>query len=433
MKNKILKAIKEFSLLDGVNRNITVALSGGADSMSLLYALLDIKDELGVTVNAAHLNHMIRGDEADRDEVFVKAECEKLGVALLTERADIPRLAKQMGKSTELTAREVRYEFLERVSTGIVATAHNADDNLETVILNLSRGTALEGLCGIPPKRGIFIRPLILATRREIEEYCEQNGIAYVTDSTNLRDCYTRNKIRHNIVPVLREINPSVEETVLRTGRQLKEISKDINALAEAYLKDNTDQCGKLSLTGFKELPISVAKQVIKRFIDNKDPDISPENIHIEEAFKKALSGGKTSLPKGYSAVFTKSSGEILKGDKKADFQVKITEITLNEGKIHNLLLNNSLDCDKIVGKLILRARMPGDSIRLYGRGCTKTLNKLYNEEAVPSHMRDELPVIADEKGVIWVCGIGVAHRCAVNEKTRKVKKIDVKCIDGER
>ena len=201
MKSQVLKAIERFSLLD--NRNITVALSGGADSMALLSVLLEIKGEFSLNITAAHFNHRIRGAEADRDEAFVKEYCEKKGVELFLGSGDVPSYAKEQGLSLELAARELRYEFLKSVSKGNVATAHTASDNAETVIFNLTRGSGAEGLCGIPPKRDIFIRPLILATREQIEEYCKENDIPFVNDSTNFCDDYTRNKIRHNVIPVL--------------------------------------------------------------------------------------------------------------------------------------------------------------------------------------------------------------------------------------
>ncbi len=430
MKRQVLKAIKEFALLDGNIQNITVALSGGADSMSLLYCLLDLKEQLGITVNAAHLNHLIRGDEAFRDEEFVKEQCRKLGVELFVKREDIPTLAKISGKSIELVARETRYAFFEEINSGVVATAHNADDNLETVIFNLTRGTAIEGLCGIPPKRKIFIRPLILTTRKQVEDYCQLNNIEYVIDSTNLQDCYTRNKIRHNVIPVLKEINPNVAETVLRTGKQLKEISGDVKLRAQEYLKVNLLSETELRLENFQNLPVSVAKQIIKDFIETADKSLSLENIHIEEVYKKALSGGKTGLPRGYSIIFGKGKGVLKMGDSFKEFSVQMTEFSLNTQKIHNLLLNSLLDCDKIVGKPIVRHRVAGDSIRIFNRGCTKSLNKLYNETDVPAHLRDIWPVIADDKGVIWVYGAGVAQRCVVDNKTKKY--LEVKCIERD-
>lgn len=152
MEKSVLTAIERFSLLENTSE-VTVALSGGADSMSLLYALNSLKERLGITLSAAHLNHMIRGNEAMRDEEFVKRACERLNIPLFCERIDVPAYAKQRKLSTELAAREVRYEFLSRVSKGLVATAHTASDNLETVLFNLTRGSALKGLCGIPPQR----------------------------------------------------------------------------------------------------------------------------------------------------------------------------------------------------------------------------------------------------------------------------------------
>ena len=173
MKKTVLKAVKEFSLLgDYNNPTITVALSGGADSMALLNVLLELKEELKISVEAAHFNHLIRGAEAERDEEFVKCACESLGVKLYIGRGDVPKYAKEKGVSLETAAREMRYDYLNRINKDFIATAHTASDNLETVLFNLSRGTAIDGLCGIPPKRENFIRPLILATRNQVEEYC---------------------------------------------------------------------------------------------------------------------------------------------------------------------------------------------------------------------------------------------------------------------
>ena len=433
MKKSILKAIEDFSLLEGEVKEITVALSGGADSMSLLYALLELRQELGVCISAAHLNHMIRGDEADRDEAFVKEQCRALGVTLYCERADVPEYAKQQALSIELAARQVRYEFLSRVSKGLVATAHNSDNNLETVIFNLTRGTAIDGICGIPPKRGKFIRPLLLCTREQIEAYCLEKNIPYVTDSTNLSDDYTRNKIRHKIVPVLRELNPSVESTVMRACSNLRQVSDFLEGLATEVLQNSVLPDGCLDLKDFKALPKAVATQVLKKYVEQKNPEITLEAVHINALYSTALSGGRTSLPKNYSAVCEKQKLFICIASKKAplyayevDLEEKDVNFFENSIKINNLLLNNAFDCDKIIGKLVIRARASGDKIRLLNRGCTKTLNKLYNEYGVPLSERDNLPVIADDNGVVWVCGIGVAQRCAVSKGTKKIKIIEV-------
>lgn len=433
MEAIILEAIERFSLFES-GSTVTVALSGGADSMSLLYALLSLKEKLGIEVNAAHLNHMIRGEEALRDENFVKEQCKNAGVKLFCERADVPAFAKKNGLSIELAARELRYDFLRRVSSGVVATAHTASDNLETMIFNLSRGTAIDGLCGIPPKRDIFVRPLLLCSREDVEKYCAENSIPYVTDSTNLTDDYARNKIRHNIIPVLKELNPNIENTALRTAVSLKEDAKVLNSLAENYLESNVTAEKKLNLKGFENLQNAIAKRVIIKYIDGLGKGISLENVHIEAVYSIAVCGGKTSLPKNYSAVVKNGLLSIMcngaEMQVKTEFLVDVTEendlFLKNIQNVNNLLLKNLLDRDKIVGKWKLRTRIAGDSIRIKNRGCTKTLNKLFTENGVPVELRDNIPVIADEKGVIWVHGLGVAQRCAVGHNTKRLYKIEV-------
>ncbi len=433
MENLVLEAIEKFGLLDEVNREVTVALSGGADSMALLYALISLKEKLNINLSAAHLNHMIRGEEALRDEEFVKAQCERLGVKLFCERADIPKIAKENSLSTELAARKIRYEFLERVAKGFIATAHTASDNLETVIFNLSRGTASGGLGGIPPKRDRIIRPLILCSRAQIEDYCKENNIPFVTDSTNLTDDYTRNKIRHNIVTVLKEINPSVEQSVLRMSQNLREDSDFLDSLAEEYITKNTEADGKLGIAGFSELHTSVAKRVIKGYMQLRRSDISLENIHINAILSLTVSGGKTSIPKNcYATVFDNKLfiDENEKTAENTEFKVEFEEcsreVLKKLQKINNLLLNNSLDCDKIKGKLVCRTRCAGDSIRLKNRGCTKSINKIMSENKIPLEIRDKIPVLQDDDGVIWIYGIGVSQRCAVTDKTKRFLKINV-------
>jgi len=435
MEKQVLQTIKRFSLLENGN-HITVALSGGADSMALLYVLLSLREKLGITVAAAHLNHGIRGKEADRDEQFVKTQCEKLGVECFCEYADIPKIACELGISTELAARQVRYSFLERVAPQLIATAHNADDNLETVIFNLTRGTALDGLCGIPPKRDRIIRPALLCTRVVIEEYCSKNKIAFVTDSTNLSDDYTRNKIRHNIIPKLYEINANVQNCVLRTTQSLREDANTLYSLAENYISENVSG-QELSLENFSKLDSAVAKRVLKKFTENTLLGVSLESVHIESLLNVAINGGRTSLPEDYTAVvrdnklmFKKMSETPLKKQFKVCFTEKNNNFFEKEKKVNNLLLKNSLDCDKIVGKSVVRTRRAGDKIRLANRGCTKTLKDIYSECKIPAHLRETLPVIADDEGVIWIHGIGVAQRCAVTPQTKRIYVVDVEEVN---
>ncbi len=436
MEKLVTEAIERYSLLSAEVKCVTVALSGGADSMALLYCLLSLKEKLGIEVRAAHFNHMIRGNEAYRDESFVKEQCEIAGVELSVGRADVPLYAKENALSTELAARKLRYEFLNKVNRGVVATAHTASDNLETVIFNLSRGTGPDGLCGIPPKRDIFIRPLILCSREQIEEYCEVNRIPFVTDSTNLSDEYTRNKIRHSIIPVLKSLNPSVEKSVQRTAVLLKEDGAYLSSLADSFLADNTDENG-LNALSLKNVSPAVAKRAVKRYIESVAPQCDTEMVHIESVLKIIPKGGQICLPAECIAIVRDGYLKICRNcdniQKEKRYIVEMTEtdnpFTQENKKINNLLLNNSLDCDKIVGKSVVRTRQSGDSVRLRNRGCTKTINRIFSENKIPVEERDILPVIADDNGVIWIHGIGVAERCAVNVKSKRILKISVEEI----
>ena len=204
----VLHALKKYNMLEK-GGTVVVGLSGGADSVCLTHALWSIKDELDLTLVAAHVNHGIRGGEAQRDEDFCKAFCEKYGIEFKVLKADIPALSQQQGLGEEECGRKVRYEFFSSLAgeNGKIATAHNLNDNAETLLFNLTRGTALKGAGGIPPVRDNIIRPLILTPREEIERYCADNSLSFITDSTNLKNEYTRNKIRNIIIPQLKEIN----------------------------------------------------------------------------------------------------------------------------------------------------------------------------------------------------------------------------------
>lgn len=428
MINKVLKAINDFDLL-GDSKHMTVALSGGADSMALLTVMSELKECLGITLDAAHFNHQIRGAEADRDQDFVAEYCKNLGIKLFIGSCDVPAVAEQRGLSLELAAREERYKFLEDVGSGVIATAHTLSDNLETVLFNLTRGTALKGLCGIPASRDVFIRPLIYCTRQDVENYCREREIPYVTDTTNLCDDYTRNKIRHNVVPVLREINPAVEETLQRTVTSLREDNEFLENLADNELRSRIRNDNSLFVEGFYSLHKSVAKRVIAKYCficlsDNAD------NLHINQIYDICLKGGKISVSGNNSAVVSKGflffekNGTIA---PKFSYEIKTEEKNSEYFKnVHGLLLNNALDCDKIVGKLVFRTRLPGDRVYLNKANGTKTLKKLYTEYAIPLSERSVWPVISDDKGVVWVNGIGVAKRCAVTNDTKKALCIEV-------
>jgi tRNA(Ile)-lysidine synthase len=274
---------------------------------------------------------------------------------------------------------------------------------------------------------------LILCAREQIEEYCSINNIPFVTDSTNLCDDYTRNKIRHNIVPTLKELNPSVEKAVTRMSANLRVDSSLLEKTAEDVLKRLVADNGGLNTKDFGMLDPAIKSRAVKKYIENITKTKNLQSVHIEAVLGVISGGGRVSLPDKWIADCRENRLTVFRecdiAQNKTEYVVNMTEteenFLISQQKVNNLLLKNSIDCDKIVGELVLRVRQSGDSIRLKNRGCTKPLTKLYNECEIPIDERDKLPLIADEKGVIWICGIGVAHRCAVNENSKRILIID--------
>ena len=230
-----------------INKGDTViaAVSGGADSVALLYVLYSLKDELGFSLAACHVNHNLRGEESDSDERFVRRMCRFLDIPLYTASIKVNDL-RQKHDSLEECARRLRYEFFDSISKGkLIATAHTASDNCETILINMVRGTALSGICGIPAKRDNIIRPLLYNTREDIELYCSENCLDYVTDSTNLSDDYTRNKIRHKVVPLLKSINPSLFSAISRLSQSVSDDDRYLDKIASELMEKarTADEC----------------------------------------------------------------------------------------------------------------------------------------------------------------------------------------------
>lgn len=286
------RTINEFSLAQKHDK-IIVGLSGGADSIVLLHLLLKLEFE----VKACHINHLLRGEESERDQAFVEKVCKEWDVPLDIHRIDVKSLVNKH-MSIEQTARNARYEVFSSYKNCKIATAHNTNDNAETILINLTRGTGSKGLCGIPIKRGSIIRPLLFVSRDEIEKYCSVNKIAFVTDSTNLEDDYTRNKIRKNVIPQFCEINPSFLSTINRMSRNLTEENLYLDNLAkELALK------AKLA-DGYDVFVLKTADDVvIKRFIlrEFAKNNIEPNSIATKTALEMIKNeSGKANIAKNY-------------------------------------------------------------------------------------------------------------------------------------
>lgn len=407
--------------------HVLCAVSGGADSMCLLHFLSSNAENLGITVAAAHFNHRLRGAEADRDQAFVEAWCKEHGIVCETGSADVAAYAQQNGMSTEEAARHLRYEFLENCADKLgctaIATAHNSDDNAETVLLNLTRGAGAKGLCGIPQVRGRLIRPLLATSRAQIEAYLAENGVPHITDSTNDTDDYTRNVIRHRVMPVLCGINPAFSASAMRTAELLREDEEFLDKLAADFLREHFEN-GSLPIAELTALPKPVAARALRKICGRS----------LTAGHTKALFDIMQSESLAHADIHgmrvTADHGRLYFGQKPAvlpDTPLHIGEKTVigdgsftvecklmpKNSKVFNSLNTFFFNFDAVCGTIFFTSRKDGDKIRLNGRKCTKSLKDLFSEAKMTQLQRSETPVLRDEKGIIAVYGFGVCERCS--------------------
>ena len=413
---------------------VLVCVSGGADSMCLFNVLVKLSEKCGFTIEAAHYNHNLRGEESDRDEQFVKDYCAQRGIGAHFESGDVTRYAKDNKIGIEEAARELRYDFFKRIAEKInacrIATAHNADDNAETMIMNLARGTGTLGLSGIPPKRGMIIRPILRISRDEIMRYIRDNDVPYVEDSTNSLDIYTRNMIRHEVMPVLSKINPRFTATAATAAEFLRADEEFLLKLADAFIQehctDNTvpaEQLAELS-TAISTRVIrllhggSLSAQHVKSVLqlcknDSPSASISLPGMRVYREYDKVIFGGD--LPDGFEIIeLTDGLIKIIPG-----LQIKMTckKVVYDDkiNRINKSLTSFLFKSEAICGKIIVRPRISGDTIKLYGHNGTKSLKNLFIERRIPKEKRSLIPVVADDIGVLAVYGIGMGQRAVPN------------------
>ncbi len=432
VKNKVLKAIEDYSLLQETSK-IVVGFSGGADSVCLLHILNSLKIEFDFEIVAAHVNHGIRGEEALRDVGFARDFCNKLGIEFNLHCVDCVKKAQETGESLEECGRNIRYSFFYSLSDSNtkIATAHNANDNAETVLFNIARGSTVKGGGGIPPLRGSIIRPLIYCTRKEIEGYCLENDLHFVTDSTNFCYDYTRNKIRHKILPILEEINSEAISNFTFFSTNAREVTAHIqnDALEVIGYADNGNGTYNVSkLLDYSE--VVIREVFVLLFVGFSDKTL--ERKKIKELYELLKNPGRIQV---YGNIFA----EVVKGNFRffvnekvekcepvfvngfpfekqfGNYKIKVDLFSERSEKINKKLLDNLIDCDKIVGNVFLRTRVEGDKITLFNRKITKSLKKLFNEMNVPVEKRDLIPVLCDDLGVVWVYSVGVDARCRVD------------------
>ncbi|MDD6264957.1 MAG: tRNA lysidine(34) synthetase TilS [Clostridia bacterium] len=422
MISEIKRADREYGLISGVG-GILVALSGGADSMALLYSLRMMKPEYGYSLFALHINHGIRGDEAKRDEMLCRKICKEWDIPLTVLFLDIPKMAKERGKGIEETGRDARYEALEKEriarNCDVIATAHHASDNLETMLFNLQRGTSITGLCGIPPKRGCIVRPLILIPKKEILNYCRENNIEFATDSTNSDDAYTRNFIRLNIVPQFEKLNPEIAKTAGETAVLLRR---------DKALLDGIVPCEITRRSVVAKFPDALLSRYIIGILPS---DCPAERIHINSAMNAIRQSGDKVLdfPNDYRLVCENDIVKIVKKSEITEISPMIYDFTIEKGiielpgkalagvglsvaelckadditRIYNLSIFQSINFGKIKGNIHVRSRREGDTYLL--GGVHRTVKKLMQSLGKGKSERARLPFFCDDEGICWIPG----------------------------
>lgn len=397
MRNKLLAFLRAQSMVKPGDK-VICAVSGGADSMALLWAMHLLKDKLEISLEAAHFNHNLRGGESDRDEAFVRDFCKNHGIVCHVGRG----VVESGDKGLEAAARDARYAYLHSLS-GIIATAHTADDNAETLLMHLVRGTGLKGLGGITPKADRLIRPMLTVTRQEVLDFLEAENIPYVTDSSNETDDFLRNRIRHHVMPLLKQENPSLGENLSLTALSLRRDAEALDALAEP-----TWEVEKL----LRMESAMQTRAITKLLLSWGVPE--PERQHVELVQKLLVSKNPSAggdFPGNVRIV--RQYGKLVKLEAAED----LPEILLNNpGITHIPQWGVRVTCTpadglndgwrvRTEGKLVLRSRKEGDHITLSGG--TKSLKKLFIDRKIPASRRSCIPVIADDLGVVAVADFG--------------------------
>ena len=401
MLNKVCAFIASHKLIAPGDR-VVCAVSGGADSVALLWAMYLLRDKLNITVEAAHYNHGLRGEESDRDQQFVVDFCHRYDIPLHLGCGEV----KPGEKGLEAAARDARYRFFDTIP-GKIATAHTADDNGETVLMHLLRGTGLKGLGGIAPKRNNLIRPMLSVTRDEVLAFLEEYCLTYVEDSSNHTDRFLRNRIRHHVMPLLRAENPAFAENVSAMALRLREDEQVLQSLTKDQLPD---------VDALREMAQPIRHRYLANFLE-KNGVSEPNAEHILLADSLVFSenpSAKGSFPGGVQIC------------REYDRLVKMENVdTLQErklpcpGTVEYPRLGLRVLCEiseKPVltwerfrvypkGNIVVRHRKAGDTIRLHGG--VKSLKELFIDRKIPASQRMEIPVVADELGVLGVWGIG--------------------------
>ncbi|RCX21027.1 tRNA(Ile)-lysidine synthase [Anaerobacterium chartisolvens] len=454
------------------DESIVVGVSGGPDSVCLLHVLFQLADELHIrSIYAVHINHMIRGREADEDEEYVAELCKSMGVPLYSVSVDVKRISARKGISVEEAGREARYSefksFAERVGAEKIAVAHNRNDQAETVILNIIRGTGLEGLKGMEYKRDNIIRPLMDIGRVQIEEYCTANLLNPRTDSTNLKAIYTRNKIRKELIPSIDELfNTDITSGIVKMASLIKDDNNYIEQMALSLYNQcviKKDLHGvELKISKTMQQHTAVRRRIIRRAIADVKGDLKGiENVHVQQVdnlINNGKTGSRLHLPhklrieRSYDSVrvFINCDDSkiaegfsyelVLPGKTSVDARHEYIDAFIfqrEDAKKVNLDTDRRpavqfFDWDRIDGGINIRNRRKGDVFKPLKSNGTKKLKEYFIDNKIPRELRDEIPVIAKEREIVWVIGYKISDKFKVTENTKRILRLEYKKTDGE-
>lgn len=450
MLKKVISYIEKNKILQDRD-SVLLGVSGGADSVCMLHVLYSLREKYHLKLYVVHVNHGIRGSEAKRDADFVEQMAENLQIPFRVVMANIPEMAKEQKLSEEEAGRIFRYNTFEQVANEVgankIAVAHNLNDNSETVLFNLFRGSRLKGLTGISPMRGQIIRPLLCCSRNEIEQYLQENNLSYCTDSTNKETDYSRNRIRLKLMPYIKEnINQKAEYNIVNAAENLSQVYEYIYGEAQKaykiHVKDN------VLLNSAEDLNVVILQEVVKMWIlenTGRLKDIKANHVNIVIGLLSNQVSKKSELPYGLKLIKTYEGVKVLPEnnevkdsnrqtiieDGKIFNTEKITVTVENESfdksNIPDLLYTKWLDYDKIKG-LTLRKRLPGDYIEISGsesgRSVKKKLKKYFIDNKIPQEERNNIWLLADGNHVVWIVGYRISEMCKVTDSTKRIIKI---------
>ena len=449
----IRQTIKKYSMLAGGDK-VLIGLSGGADSVCLLKTLDKLREEYNLDLHAVYVDHGLRPEETPAEAEFAKKTAENCGAGFYAEKIDVLSYCKKEGLGKQEAARTLRYEVYERLAAQIganrIALGHTADDQVETFFMRLLRGAGRKGLSGIPPVRKIkgktIIRPLIGTSRAAIEEFLRQEGAGFITDPTNFRRDYTRNKIRLDLLPVLKKLNPNLDETILRTAQILAEEERyfEIQVMKGLMmlLRNKTGEEIELFLVPLESMDTVLLRRTLRKAIElakgfNKKRTLGFE--HIEDMIgliKKGKPGDRLDLPgpvravKKYSTflISSKPAAHIGTGELDCPGSISIagTGLAITASVLESAERGANgksvavLDAGRTGQKLVVRGRKEGDFFYPSGLGGKKKLQDFFVDEKVPRDERDAVPVVLSGDNIVWVAGMRADERFIAREDTKK-------------